>query len=142
MLLSPPDGFHRDIIAIGGSAGALDALCDILAQLPRRLRVSILVVMHRLFSQPSNLPETIARKSGCHVGVTKESELLREGIRTVSPPDRHLVMGPDQRIHLLRNGFYRPHNIDALFCSLAHHAGSRVIGIILTDIPRLDGAAQ
>lgn len=45
MLLSPPDGFHRDIIAIGGSAGALDALCDILAQLPRRLRVSILVVM-------------------------------------------------------------------------------------------------
>ena len=37
MLLRPPNGFHRDIIAIGGSAGALDALCDILAQPPRRL---------------------------------------------------------------------------------------------------------
>lgn len=134
MLLRPPNGFHRDIIAIGGSAGALEAICDILAQLPCRLPVSILVVMHRPVSQPSDLPEIIAGKSGWHVVVANEGERLRKGICIVSPPDRHLVMGPNQRIHLLRNGFYRTHNIDALFCSLAYHAGSRVIGMILSGM--------
>jgi two-component system chemotaxis response regulator CheB len=43
-------------------------------------------------------------------------------------------LGPDLRVHLLPNGFYRAHNIDALFCSLARRAGSRTIGVVLSGL--------
>jgi two-component system chemotaxis response regulator CheB len=41
-------------------------------------------------------------------------------------------LGPDSRLHLLADGFYRGHCIDALFCALARHAGKQVIGVILS----------
>jgi two-component system chemotaxis response regulator CheB len=41
-------------------------------------------------------------------------------------------LGRDQRVHLLPDSFYRGRNIDALFCSLARHAGPRTIGVVLT----------
>jgi chemotaxis response regulator CheB len=49
-----------------------------------------------------------------------------------------LTIGPDLRIHLLPNSFYRSHSIDALFCSLARHAGHRTIGVVLSGL-RKDG---
>jgi two-component system chemotaxis response regulator CheB len=35
-------------------------------------------------------------------------------------------------VKLLPDAFYRAHNIDALFTSLAQHGGSRAIGVILS----------
>jgi two-component system chemotaxis response regulator CheB len=34
----------------------------------------------------------------------------------------------------MHDGFYRGHSIDALFCSLARHAGARTIGVILSGL--------
>jgi len=52
----------------------------------------------------------------------------------VGLPNRHLTVGPGARIHLLADGFYRAHSIDALFESLARHAGPRTIGVILSGL--------
>jgi two-component system chemotaxis response regulator CheB len=62
--------------------------------------------------------------------LAKEGDVLREGTCFVSGPERHLTVGPDLRIHLI----YRGHNIDALFCSLARHAGRHTIGVILSGL--------
>jgi hypothetical protein len=49
------------------------------------------------------------------------------------------VLGADLRLLWLLDGFYRGHNIDALFCSLAQHAGRRAIAVIRSAL-RKDGA--
>jgi two-component system chemotaxis response regulator CheB len=64
---------------------------------------------------------------------------LKKGCCFLSEPQRHLITGPTWRIHLLPDSFYRSHNIDALFCSLARHAGRRTIGVILSGMLK-DGA--
>jgi two-component system chemotaxis response regulator CheB len=61
-------------------------------------------------------------------------EQLRHGTCLIGEPDRHLTVGPDLRVHLLPNSFYRSHSIDALFCSLARHAGTRTIGVVLSGM--------
>jgi two-component system, chemotaxis family, protein-glutamate methylesterase/glutaminase len=59
---------------------------------------------------------------------------MRHGICYLGLPDRYLTVGPEATAHLLPDGFYRGHCIDALFQSLARHAGRRTIGIILSGI--------
>jgi two-component system, chemotaxis family, protein-glutamate methylesterase/glutaminase len=123
MSIRPVSTPKRDIIAIGGSAGALHPICEILAGLPSNLPVTVLVVMHRPVSAASSLPQILSRNTGWDVLVAGNREPLRRATC----------------IHLLSDGFYRGHNIDALFCSLARHVGHRTIGIILSGM-RKDGA--
>ena len=123
---------HPDIIAIGASAGGLAAISRLLAQLPADLPASVLVVLHRPPEQISSLREILTRKTCLHVVLARENEPLQHGTCYIGEPHRHLTLGPDSRLHLLADGFYRGHCIDALFCSLARHAGKRTIGVILS----------
>src|SRR5438067_1593663 len=131
---------HPDIIAIGASAGGLTAISRLLAQLPADLPASVLVVLHRPHEQTSSLREILTRKTRLRVVLAREDEALEHGTCYIGEPRRHLTLGPDSRLHLLVDGFYRGHCIDALFCSLARHAGKRTIGVILSGALRESGA--
>lgn len=124
--------YPPDIIAIGASAGGVEAIPQLLKRLPRNLPASILVVLHRPIAQTSHLLEILARNGRHHVVIPGEGEALKHGICYLGEPDMHLVVGPDTRFHLLPDHFYRAHNIDALFSSLAQNAGKRTIGVILS----------
>ena len=52
---------NRDIIVVGASAGGVDALCAVLAGLPRELRASVLLTLHTLPRQDSLLTEVLAK---------------------------------------------------------------------------------
>ncbi|SRR5579883_2522473 len=137
MFPDPP--IKPDIVAIGASAGGLEAIIGILRRLPANLSASVLVVLHRSPFAISHLPEILGRNSQLEVRLAEEREALKHGVCLVSPPDRHLTVTPDLRIHLLPDGFYRGHSIDALFNSLARCAGPRTIGVVLSGMLR-DGA--
>ena len=66
--------------------------------------------------------------------IPHEGDILHHGICYLGEPHRHLTVAPHSRVHLVGNGFYRAHCIDALFCSLARHAGKRTIGVILSGL--------
>jgi two-component system chemotaxis response regulator CheB len=68
------------------------------------------------------------------VRVANEGSSLEHGVCLISPPERHLIVTPLLRIHLLADGFYRSHSIDALFNSLARCAGPRTIGVVLSGL--------
>jgi chemotaxis response regulator CheB len=80
------------------------------------------------------LRRILARRSNLPVVAPHEGESLRHGICYVGDPDKHLTLGPHSHLHLLPDDFYRAHSIDALFWSLARHAGSRTIGVILSGL--------
>ena len=76
----------------------------------------------------------LERATALRVKLAYQDEVLKPGSCYVAPPDRHLTLGSDGRINLLPDGFYRGHGIDALFTSLAHRAGGRAIGVVLSGV--------
>jgi two-component system chemotaxis response regulator CheB len=105
-----------------------------MGKLPVDLPAAVLLVLHRSPDIPSNFPAVISRCTKMRVQIATEGSSLEHGICLISPPERHLTVTPFLRIHLLADGFYRSHNVDALFNSLARCAGSRTIGVVLSGL--------
>lgn len=124
---------QKDIIVIGGSAGALEPLKWIVQRLPKDLRASIFIVIHTSADNPGFLKDILARASLAQVEVPKDSQIIEHHRLYIAPPDFHLTLDGD-RIHVKHgpkeNGF-RP-AIDPLFYTAARAFGKRVIGLILS----------
>jgi two-component system, chemotaxis family, protein-glutamate methylesterase/glutaminase len=123
----------RDTIVIGASAGGVQALIKLVADLPSDLPSAVFIVLHIPSHGPSLLPEILSRDSRLPVAHAMDGEDIRCGKVYVAPPDHHLLI-EDGRIQLVRGpkeNLHRP-SIDALFRSAARAAGPRVIGVVLT----------
>jgi two-component system chemotaxis response regulator CheB len=123
----------RDVIAVGASAGGVEALRVLVAALPPGLPASMLVVLHLPRGGTSALAVILDRVGSLPVGVAQHGAMLRHGVVHVAPPDHHLLVEGD---HLIltdgaSEGGYRP-GINALFRSVAASAGSRAIGVLLS----------
>jgi len=125
---------HPDIVAIGASAGGVEAVSELLERLPPDLPASVLVVVHRSVERISLLHHVLARRAGLRVVTPDSGEELRHGVCYVGNPERHLMVSPDLRVRFQPDSFYRTHNIDALFTSLARNAGPRTIGVVLSGM--------
>ncbi|HYD06752.1 MAG TPA: chemotaxis protein CheB [Reyranella sp.] len=121
----------RDIVVIGGSAGAFDALRMLLPGLPPELPAAVLLVVH--IGKESVLPSILDRHSTLPVVAAESGAVIERGKVYVGVPDQHLLVHDD---HILlrrgpRENYARP-AIDALFRSAAASLGSRVIGVVLS----------
>ena len=67
----------RDIIVIGGSAGAIEPLTHLFSFLPRRLKASIFVVVHTSSNGRGGLPEILANASMLPVSFAKDGQTFR-----------------------------------------------------------------
>jgi two-component system chemotaxis response regulator CheB len=132
---------NRDTIVIGASAGGVQAISTLVADLPSDLPAAVLIVLHIPADVPSLLPDILSRDARLKVAHAINGEKITQGRVYVAPPDHHLlieenhvklVLGPKENLH-------RP-SIDALFRSAARWAGPRAIGVILTGA-RDDGRA-
>jgi two-component system, chemotaxis family, protein-glutamate methylesterase/glutaminase len=123
----------RDIIVIGASAGGVQALSNLVEDLPADLSAAVFVVLHIPSNAPSLLPAILAREASLPVAHAIDGEQIEHGRIYVAPPDHHLLIeGRRVRIvHGPRENLHRP-SIDALFRSAARWAGPRVIGVVLT----------
>jgi two-component system chemotaxis response regulator CheB len=129
----PAREFGRDIIAIGASAGGVEALSYLIGSLPGDLPASVFVVLHVPPERPSLLPEIISRRTSLPVQHGVHGQRIRRGRVYVAPPDHHLEI-EGERVVLSRGpreNRHRP-SVDALFRSVAHSHGPRVAGVVLT----------
>ena len=131
--------WRYDIIAIGASAGGLQALTEVLRPLPPDFP-GIVVVQHLDPSHKSHLASLLTRKTDKQVKQAQHGEPILPGIVYIAPPDEHLLVGPGkiQLAHSQLVHFSRP-SIDLLFESVAGMYGSRSIGVVLSGSNR-DGA--
>jgi two-component system chemotaxis response regulator CheB len=128
-----PDPAGRDIIAIGASAGGVQALCSVIESLPPGLEAAVFVVLHVAPHGRSALPAILSRSSCLPAVHPADGEEVQPGRVYVAPPDRHLTI-EEGRIRLSRNASENGHRpaIDVLFRSAARAYGPRVVGVVLT----------
>jgi two-component system, chemotaxis family, protein-glutamate methylesterase/glutaminase len=131
----------RDIVVVGASAGGVEALQKVVAEVPADLRAAVFVVLHVNAEGTSALP-AILRRAGplpAHHAINGES--ISYGRIYVAPPDYHMLLrdGVVRVVHGPRENQSRP-AVDPLFRSAAIAYGERVIGVVLSGA-RDDGAA-
>jgi two-component system chemotaxis response regulator CheB len=123
----------RDIVVIGGSAGAIPAMQQLLAELPASLRASLFIVIHSAAFGPSFLADVLSNAGVLPASFATHGERFVHGRIYVAPPDRHLLL-QDGVMHVTRgpreNGF-RP-AVDPLFRTAAEQHGTRVVGVVLS----------
>lgn len=128
-------GPRRDIVVIGGSAGAVEAAQHVVRGLPAGLPAAVFVVVHIPATSTSALPSILSRAGVLPAAHAGEGDPIVHGRILIAPPDRHLLIGRE-RVHLShgpREHGHRP-STDALFRSAARHHGGRVIGVVLSGM--------
>jgi len=131
----------HDIVVIGGSAGAIEAMKQVCEGLPANFPAAVFLVIHISPTSHSVLPDLLSRIGHISARHPRDGEAIKRGTIYVAPPDMHLLLQPG---HIaLRRG---PHEnrtrpaIDPLFRSAAVAYRSRVIGVVLSGLLD-DGAA-
>lgn len=132
---------HRDVIAVGASAGGVEALRALVHGLPAGFPAVVLVVLHMPRDAPSALRTILNRRCALPVTDADDGERIMPGRIYVARPGRHLLLLGD-RLRLghgpSENG-HRP-AVDPLFRSVARSAGPRAIGVVLSG-SQADGAS-
>src|SRR6267143_3719852 len=142
----PPEARRRDVapqfdvVAIGASAGGVEALHVVAAALPGDFPVPVLVVQHMDPRHKSMLAGLLGRRSRLRVKQAVDGETVEGGTMYISQPAMHLlvraghlVLTDTKLVH-----FSRP-SIDLLFESVADAYGDRAIGVVLSG-SGVDGA--
>lgn len=129
------------MVAIGASAGGLQALSKVLAPLTPDFVASILIVQHLDPHHKSLMSDLLSHKTKLRVKQAEHGEVLMPGVAYIAPPDEHLLAGPGkvQLAHSQLVHYSRP-SIDLLFESVAGTYGSRSVAVVLSGSNR-DGSA-
>jgi two-component system chemotaxis response regulator CheB len=132
---------QHPVVAIGASAGGVQALSALVGELPEDFPAAVAVVLHLPASGTSVLPAILNRAGPLPAIAVTDGEALAPGRIYVAPPDQHLIVGLGELTlsHGPRENGHRP-AIDTLFRTAALSYGERTIGVVLSGSLD-DGAA-
>lgn len=122
------------VIIIGGSAGSLVALMQILPELPQINYFSIVIVLHRKSTDQETLEDLIKLKSTTKVKTVEDKVPLLPGFIYVAPSNYHLLFEKNNTISLDTSekiNYSRP-SIDVSFESAAEIYKNQLVGILLS----------
>ena len=123
------------VIAVGASAGGVEALKQLAAGLPAELSYPVLVTLHMAAGSPSVLARIIDRAGPLTARQAVNGERLRPGHIYVAVPDRHLLVD-DHHVVVSRGPTEDGHRpaINPLLRSAAVAYGPRAIGVLLSGV--------
>ncbi|MEC5166084.1 two-component system chemotaxis response regulator CheB [Flavobacterium sp. PL11] len=130
------------VLIIGGSAGSLSALMEILPHLPAIHSFAIVIVLHRKNSDNVTLEELLKVKSKTSLKIIEDKMSIEAGFLYVVPSNYHLLFEKNGTIALDSSekvNYSRP-SIDVSFEAAAEIYRSNVIGILLSG-SNTDGTA-
>ena len=129
-----------ELLIIGGSAGGLEVLLEVLPQLRTDLDYAVVLVMHRRGGD-SLLTGLLSDKTTLAVKEAEEKESIRPGVIYIAPADYHLLVEKDKTFSLdysEKIHYSRP-AIDASFETAAEAYGPLLAGVLLSGA-NADGA--
>uniref|UniRef100_I2Q4S9 Sensory/regulatory protein RpfC n=1 Tax=Desulfovibrio sp. U5L TaxID=596152 RepID=I2Q4S9_9BACT len=132
------------VVGLGASAGGIEALRALLAELPATFDAALAVLNHVPRDRPNHLREVLAAFTGLAVAeVSGDTPPARGTVYVASP--RHDLTIEDGRLRPVDQEAGVPHhNIDRFLGDLADTFGTRAIGVILSGAGSdgLSGAAR
>lgn len=125
---------HSDfpIVAIGASAGGLEAMMELLKYLPSDTGMAFIYVQHLSPDHKSMLSEILSKKTKMKVQEIDDMDKIKPDNIFIIPYNKGIEV-TDGHIKLIpRSESTSAISIDILFSSLAHAQKERVIGIVLS----------
>ena len=122
-----------NMLVIGGSAGSLSVVMQILPHLSDKRDMSVVVIFHRKHDD-GNLLDILAHRTRFEVKEAEDKEKIRSQVIYLAPADYHLLIEKDcsfsldysERVH-----YCRP-SIDVTFESAADVFGEALMGLLLS----------
>jgi len=132
-----------DIIAIGGSAGSIPIVSELLEALPGTFQYAVIIVLHRLKNVYSEMNRVLATPhKGTYIREPDDKDLIQPNSVYLAPQNYHLLIEADRSFSLDYSelvNYSRP-SIDVTFESVAGVYGSRALAVLLSGAND-DGAA-
>lgn len=128
-------------VAIGASAGGVEAVGALLEALPPKFGPAVLIVIHIPMGNEGLLAGVLARRCTLPTREVTDKEPVVGGNVYLAPPGYHLLVERDKTLSLSVDepvNFSRP-SIDVLFESAALAYRDRLLGIVLSGA-NADGA--
>jgi two-component system chemotaxis response regulator CheB len=124
-----------NVVAVGASAGGVEALTRFVAGLPSDLPYAVLVTLHLPSGAPSVLARILDRNGPLPAEPAVHGAPLEPGTIHVAVPDRHLLVY-DHRIALTQGPTENGHRpaVNALFRSVAVAFGQRAVSVVLSGV--------
>lgn len=122
------------VVIIGGSAGSLNALMQILPDLSQLNGFAVVIVLHRKSTDDQTLEELIALKSSITVKIVEDKVPLVPGYIYIAPSNYHLLFEKNDTLSLdisEKINYSRP-SIDVSFESASEIYGEALVGILLS----------
>lgn len=121
------------IAGVGASAGGLDALEALFEGMPEKLGIAFVVVQHLSPDFKSHMVELLGRKTKLPVHYAEDGLEVKANNLYLIPPNKEMVISDGRLLLSERDAdSSSPHPIDVFFRSLAHDAGRKAIGIVLS----------
>lgn len=129
-------------VAIGGSAGSIPVVMELLKALPAQFTFSVFIVLHRLKNVPSSMDVILMNKgNGIFIEEPDDKEVIQEHHVYLAPQNYHLLIETDKTISLDYSEpvhYSRP-SIDVTFESVAQTYAGSAVAILLSGANQ-DGA--
>jgi len=123
-----------ELIVIGGSAGSLQVILEMIKKLDENFGFSILLVVHRKAYSTSILPTLLQQFTSMEVIEIEDKADIQKNKIYIVPADYHLLFEDKNTVSLdssEKMNYSRP-SIDVTFKSAAETFGENVIGILLS----------
>lgn len=128
----PVTSSYFPVVAIGASAGGLEAMMELLKYLPSNTGMAFIYVQHLSPDHKSLLTEILSKKTKMKVQEIDDMDKIKPDNVFVIPYNKDIEV-TDGHIKLIpRSDSSAAISIDILFSSLAHAQKERVIGIVLS----------
>jgi len=125
----------QGVVAIGASAGGVEALSNLASGLSPDVPYAYLMVLHVPAGMPSILARIVDRSGPLPAVAARDGAPIEPGHIYVGIPDRHLLVA-DHHAALSQGPTENGHRpaINALFRSVALTFGPRAIGVLLSGV--------
>ena len=131
---------NYSLILIGGSAGSLEVIMQVLPELPKQMQATVVIILHRK-NDDSLLTKLLVGKTSLPVFEAEDKSTILPGTVYVAPADYHLLVEKNKTFSLdysEKINYSRP-SIDVTFETAAEAYGNQLAAFLLSGA-NSDGA--